>query len=63
MLKRGPPLECGVTPDPAVQGVYRSVSALVKTTFLPSIWVRDKRWVRSEASRDVQTIRSAILSA
>lgn len=50
-FKRGPPLECGVPSDPMVQGVYISMSPLVKTTFLPSIWVRDKRWQRSYADK------------
>lgn len=50
-LKKGPPLECGVPSDPIAQGVYKSMSPLVKTTFLSSIWVRDKRWQRSDANK------------
>lgn len=50
-FKKGPPLECGVPPDPIVEGVYISMSLLVKTTFLPLIWVKDERCQRFDAGK------------
>lgn len=50
-FKKGPPLECGVPPDPIVEGVYISMSLLVKTTFLPLIWVKDERRQRFDAGK------------
>lgn len=50
-FKKGPPLECGVPPDPIVVGVYISMSLVVKTTFLSLIWVKDERCQRSDAGK------------